>query len=893
MFLKTIKYFIIFIVLIYSNQGLSQIQHPVSVNGSIKQPMSPYISEIISPSKQNIQIYITFNDHNESKWEGYLKLKITGNNVIFKSKHNIKPNKTIVLTPGITTKLTSNDINHYFDFSYNEITSPNNIISQKKRFPEGFYNIEISFHDFNSGKQISNIYKSVILLELEEAPRCILPTKSSILSPDNYNIIFNWQHKALNNNLNYILSIYESNKDLNKNCIYNGKCKRIFQSPKTHSFHYLLNNADFYLKEGFRYYWNVKAINQKGIEFKNDGFSNNMHFYYGYPSNGKIKLKSPINNYAFKLRDRKKFIWKYPDNLTTNQNYSYVFKIFNVENKNPDFKKPFYKYETNKIYSKTDYSHIIEKKFQSQKEYAWKVEAYTNKTKIASSELYFFKGPPFIEAFNANNHKVYVTECYNNDLSNLSGKGEVKISDNKRIEVFFKNVKIEKEGAVFLLKKGKVRGKWNGDPIIYKSDLKENNDIKYSPDSVILDKHNMYSKGVIEWILPLETNNTDIPKIKVKDAQLYFNGYIPSGIIYFEKKRLYHLVDPENFSIEIFKESYFSLRSDQTCKFRFKGLIICPKNVKQKNDSTYKLPFNSDEIKYINQKKNYNKKLKTGKGINIWILPDEYTIDLSDNRSVKNLNKNWKGVYLHNYRFLFEPKTESSNQLQFKNAKTITTQSSNKQKSYISSWGLFINNKIVFKKNSTASWFNTFPGYPDTFQIKTEESIIKNGFMKGRIDIPFLSDTSMFKYSLPLDANGFNTGYLSESLRGFKFVKKPNNLEQKVNLEILRGVFSEKQRLDITLKLNWPFIKYNNESITGLSIWGNYDIGFYKPNGSKYLENQKQISLKDYSVNIEKIGVGRQGNLYSIAMSGSIVMGEDVSGKNGPPVTNFYSIEKK
>src|SRR5207249_1108307 len=74
--------------------------------------------------------------------------------------------------------------------------------------------------------------------------------------------------------------------------------------------------------------------------------------------------------------------------------------------------------------------------------------------------------------------------------------------------------------------------------------------------------------------------------------------------------------------------------------------------------------------------------------------------------------------------------------------------------------------------------------------------------------------------------------------------------------------------------------------------WGNTNIGFDIPNGTATLPYQATGNASGFNIIVDKIGSGRQQNLYSFGTSAKINMAEDVSGESGPPVVNAYSICK-
>lgn len=897
----------------FSHNNLNAQQHlPVTANVNIAPPYTTYLTDYISPGSNKLIVNLVFNDFNEPSWDVYLRLKVESNNIRITSKPDFKPTKPITLTPGVPLQISGNELYQYFDFNNIEVVgmSKADLISSGKLI-EGTYKFCFEVCDYNKRVPISLESCAFANIVLNDPPRLVLPVDKTVIDLTTQSINFQWQLTGGNpNNTKYELSIYEL-ENFNTNAsvaIKENRALKIFESTQLDNPLFVYDITAPLLKRGKKYAWQVRAITVNNREeYKNQGLSQISCFYYGYPEGGSIKLYGPEDGHSFSLRDSKTFRWFMPDNLTQNQPFYYNHIIVKVddgqttaeaiEKNTPIFtKKSQILNPRNNNYEVTVSPSNI---FQSNKKYAWKVTAHTNDQTIASSAVYSCYGPPLIEAFYAGNHVVYVTKTNSSNINDLTGEGEVSVSydDKKKQKVYFEHIKVERIGALLIMTEGIVKAKYTCDIITLKAKYEPNGNATFNPDSIIIDKDYMRLKGVVKWNFPHPTVRPRIAVVESVPTWLIFEQYKLIGDAHLKDSLSYDLADPYGFNISLDTSSYFNVLDNNNFKLNFSGKIKLPNNVKNTAGTEVTLPFiDTERLDFIEQKlepSSSSIELIKGSGINL--MASSYIIDFCESISPakKSTQTDWKGVYFLRSKIEFPVSPDKTNQLFLKHSfsyalrDTINTADT----CWVTTAGLqFKVNKGAEKPDSL--WFNTFPGTISNYQINITNSTLTSGLFKGSIEIPFLSEKKSFPFTVPLTVKGFATGYLDESLDGLTVTFNPDGGEQKIDLTINRAVFADNQRLDINADIKWPFLNIEMKSTEGFRIWGNGNIGFLTPNGALPLTNQLQTRINGFEINLDYIGCGRQENLYSIGISSTIAMAEDISGPDGAPVANIYSIAK-
>ena len=188
--------------------------------------------------------------------------------------------------------------------------------------------------------------------------------------------------------------------------------------------------------------------------------------------------------------------------------------------------------------------------------------------------------------------------------------------------------------------------------------------------------------------------------------------------------------------------------------------------------------------------------------------------------------------------------------------------------------------------------FSTFPSALDNIILEIEKSKVSDrSSIAGKTTIPILSLERPFKFRIPMSVLGIGSGYF-EDIEGHEFEFNSENEQQRLKIKVSRAVLEQNERINMTLDIQWPALGLDLKGVKHFKVWGNYNIGFYTPEGVNALDRQIVTKYKGYSVTIDAISAGRNSGNYGFGVSGKISLGDDVSGDQGPPSFNMYSIAK-
>ncbi len=903
------KRWIIYIVALFTalTSLNAQVKKPVTATTMLTPPHSLYLSDYVSEGSQKCRVTLTFNDYNEPSWDVYLTLKIESSNLLLETKPEFIPTEPVVLYPGVPKIMSGGDLYDYFNYDNLNIHGISRSELEKNgRLPEGFYTFTFEVRDYQTGRVLSNPAIFTANFRLNDPPQIINPLQGEIIKPQDAQFIsFQWQMQNIDPlKTNYTLHLFEVTDTSSslEAAIQNNMATQLFESNPTN-----LNVLNYgmdkpLLEEGHTYTFYVQASNTDGKEmFKNQGKSESSWFHYGYPKNGNIELTHPLDDHAFTLREDKAFKWLPPDNLTSGQPYHYEFKIVEYKgDQDPETvietKEPVYERTTPVTLDRNTWNEYPDIQFRNKYKYAWQVKAYTGNYEIASSEVYVVHGPPFMEAFYAGNHIVYVQKTTKNDIRSLSGEGTIKFSnDGDKHKVYFNDIRLERSGPGLFLREGKCVAKCKLDSIKLTPEISKNGDAFFYPDSVLLDRYNLKLKGHVEWDFPHPTTSPQKAIVKSKTKALLYDDFVLTGLPKIEPNTSFDLIDPNHFRIELKNDSYFRVYKNNHYELYFSGIIYSTKNVKGIYSDTVKFHFNDQQQLYYMEENNFEflNHIKPVPYTQLDIMPTRFVVDLSEDKSPPRLadSLSWKGVYLSDYIIKYNQFIDDHGQFILDNdvVQDVDVNTNSHYKGWITDGGLQFMMDINLP-DSTTGYFNTFPSHLNKIRLNVENSSVSDSYVKGTIQIPVFSETQKFAYTIPVNDFGFRPGYLDESLSGKSFTFNENGGEQKLEISVNRAVFQEKSYLDMNVDVYWNFLDVTFQNINHFRCWGDYRIGFQVPNGIFSLTNQLQTEMKGFDITIDYIGAGREGTLYAFGTSANIVMADDIAGPEGPPVINLYSI---
>ncbi len=905
---QTLKNLALVLLLTFSVKSFSQTS-PVTVSTIIGYPPSIYLPDYYVAGSNKLTANLILNDFNEISRDVYLKITIESPDVRISTKPDYYPKVPLTLYPGEMQPISGDGLEEYLN--YNNIVlegiSYTEMISRGGRLPEGFYNFCIEAYDYETRRLLSNSSCVVSHLAQHEPPKFISPEKGKVVGPGAaQNIVFSWLNEAPvdQTNLSYKFMLYELIDPTADpmQAITNKKVTVVHEEETTTPiFNY--NSSHPLLETGKTYVYTVQAISYDGkAMFKNNGVSEPSYFFYGYPGNGKIELLSPENQGALKLTKEKTFSWTAPDNLLAGQTYTYEIRIAKADSTRPHEEvlaedSILYSLTTGIRTGSPNFYQNVKAHFPTGENFVWQVTAFTGEQEIAKSEISIFGGPPCILDFIGANEYITVTFTEGCDINNLTGTGTVEINENGDThEVWFNNVRVEKDGVQYYLRGGEVLGDF-GDlaPIKLNPNVSRNGDAFFYPDSFKITRYDFMMKGHIEWSFPHAVDQDEAPIMYSDTTWLNFANYHLIGPLKLQDSTSFDLLDPMNFTIDFAEGSKFYIRGDDEYFLEFIGNITFPESVHDPEENTVVLPFgihNQLFNIYSNEQTTYQT-IHVANRTTLNLIPQQFVFDFDNDASPGFFSENpmWRGFYIQSGTYTFEGDYKFSKQ--FASSESLKTsydfEAVASDFAYVLADGLYIKSSIDFDDDNKL-FFNTFPAALNLFRIDVAASRTNEGQITGDIVIPLLSDTEDFPFTCNLSQYGFQPGFLDEEIENKTFAFNKEGGEQQLALTFNRGYFADNERLETTVTIEWPFLGLSFEKIPAFRIWGNYDIGFGLPNGAFALAQQMQTKVKGFEITIDGIGAGRQGNLYTIGTTAKIVMAKDVAGEAGPPIINLYSI---
>jgi hypothetical protein len=887
----------------------AQLSYPIKVNTSIDPPFSPYFDDYFSHSVHKWKSTIIFNDFSEPEWDVRLRLTIESINLRMQTRQDFIPSSPIRVFPGIPLTISGAELAEYF--TYNNLVL-NGIsfadISRNGKFPEGFYSFCIEVLDYRSGTVLSQKACTNIWIQLNDEPITVTPMCGMVHTPtSSQNIIFQWhQSNSVSPNsqgTEYQLNLYEITDQTTDpiQAIQNNKVLKIFTSEFMEQNTFVYDMAAPLLDVGKRYVYTIQARDKGDKDvFKNKGISQPCWFWYGYPIGGLINLKFPLHQHTFKSSDPAYFKWTCPDNILPDQFFSYHLKVVEIDSsqtkENAIGMNPAWYEENTSISNRIAmFETEIKKKPRSKTNYAWQIKAFSGNQEIAESPVYIFHGPAVIESFFAGQHEVIVNTTENQDLNHLNGTGQIRISKDGKVQtVMFKDLRIIKSAGRYVLDYGTITSDLSDTSSIELSpDLKENLSAWFHPKKIKLNKNNLEFYGYVSWRLTHMTSGFTTAVVTSKYDWINFDKFKLNGGMMLNSGNRFNLLDPYRFGLNLFTSSDF-LINDNKYYLRLDGELVLPEEIKgtEFNSGNVSLPFKkADQLYYIsNPQVNLNNNILPLPYSNMIMAPVSFVIDLSEQKSPFKLSDNaeWKGVYFTKFRLDLNPNTDKYRQLIFEKlvSEEYELSANNNYKSWVGSDGL--NLSITKKFVADKSTFNKFPATVQLLKLDIEKGSVQNSYLAGNIIIPFISIRNKFSFTAPISNTGIQPGYL-DSLDGTSFTFNKGAGEQEIIIKITRAVFADRERLDMTLDLEWPSLSVNINSLTGFKAWGNYKIGFLLPNGTMSFSTQLNGSLSNYPVTFDGIGAGCSNGAYAFGLTGKAVLADDVSGELGPPSINIYS----
>lgn len=890
-------------------------QMPTSATVIMNPPHPVYLSDYYAIGSNSFQTLLSLNDLNEVSWDVRLRVTIEGEGIKIKTKPSYIPPSPISLTAGMPLSFQGADFAPYLDVNNVDlegITAAT--LSQSGKLPEGLYQFCVEILDYQTGTPLSLTSCATVFIFFEPPPVTLEPACEGVVTPmDPQNIYFTWQiaggaSPTIALTSKYKLSLYEIT-DPNDDpyfAVQNNHALLVYESDFINQTSLSIDfgiNTTSLLIPGKKYAYRIRAVDadEKNI-YRNDGFSEWCWFFYGYPSGGKIEITTPEDEHVFGKYENKSFGWGVSDLGIPGQQYEYVINIKELqENQEPDVamdQNPVWHSEILPVTSSMNGSGFnLQQPFEEGSTYVWQVVAFTGTQEVAESEIYTFYAPSLLDEFYAGNNLVKVISVQGTDLSDVSGKGKIQISEDSEdwVEFDFEHFAIDDMNGEMILSSGEVQiDLTDRDPIELTPELSENGNASFEPHRAILNSTGIKIKGSITWQFPHATTDGEVAYVTSKNNSFVLDAnYKLNGQVAINEASEYEILEPYEFLIKLDAQSDFVVSAGQY-RLRLKGDILSNENVKTNDGNPYKIAFNNQPSLFYFEASSLlstaTNHIQPVDNLKFGFMPKKAVIDLSESQSPDKLSglPNWKGLYFPEYQVrFFANETDGTHQLKLPNDidrnETLMTSDF-----WLTNEGLHL--EYNYHLDNDGVTFNGFRTEIDgNFSIDNNQ--VSNSKLTGAIKIPVIHRTDEFTFEIPVTDDGLNSGYLNEDLTLRELVFNPYGGENRVNITINRAVFADNERLDLEIDAELVGIGATVSDVKDFRVYGDNTIGVGKRNGSLPLDVQVTGEYKGFTAVVEEVGASLYNGNYVFSYTTALDMGEGVSGTDGAPVLAISSAE--
>lgn len=889
------------------------LRHPADVTPILGTPYTLFLSEYAEPGNNHLTATVLFNDFNEPQWDFRFRLTIESNDIRLTTSPNFIPSAPITVTPGVPVRISSEDWAPYFDYNNLIIEGQSrNQLIRTGRIPEGFYSFCLEVLDYQTGDVLSRKSCTSAWIQLNETARMISPQCGKFIDPKNVQIpiqwqLFNTQSPNASMGTTHQLTIWEMLDGTADplSVVANGQALQVFQSEPQSSTTYIYGPADPMLELGKHYVFRVQSFDPEGKDtFKNNGYSEFCHFYYGWPDGGKIDLIFPKEEGGFRRREVPMVEWSSVDNMIPGQWVSYRIEIGEMDDtETPDedihFDRLWYEREILPSSKTYDRKANITQMPEITKKYIWRVIAFTDDQEVGRSDAGVFYGPPLVERFYAGGHKVWVDAISNADLDSLCGYGRIRFSPGAHswVDVRFSGIKLKDNGGYLVLDEGEFYHDLE-EPLVTEltPEVESNQDAYFNLERYRVDKSGISAYGDVTWDLPFATTASEKAVVTTEKEWVNYNEFKVNGALGLVEDNTYELLDPYKFILDLFTSSEIYVNSNDY-RFVFNGHVVLPDNVVGTQDNEpVTMPFYREEqIFYMeNEDPQIYNHVSVLNQARMDLRTSFLTIDLSETESPARFTgqKDWKGVYFNDFELRYNSNVDASGQviLDGTYSKYYSLEANGTKKAWVTSGGLNFRIQEKFA-DSDKGKFNTFPSKLNEILLNIENSrVTGESWLTGEMMIPVVSVDDPFTFTIPISNLGFRSGYLDD-LDDTAFTFSKGNGEQELHIVIHRAVFADNNRLNMTIDLDWPALGVQMKSLVGFKAWGDYSIGFNTKNGSLPLTKRLNANMSGYPVILHTVGAGSGEGFYSFASTLDAQLGNDVAGGAGAPQVNVYSLE--
>ncbi len=901
------------VCVIYTLLCSAQIQrYPATVNPGIGLPYSLFISDYTDPVRQKLSANVHFHDFNESQWTFKLRIRIENTDIVLETLPGFTPSIPIIVSPGEPVRLSGTDWIEYLDYKNLTIRGPGRqALLLSGRLPEGAYTVTMQVLDYDTGDPLSLESQFTWWMGLFNPPLLVFPSENAYVKPTETQINFTWQLFGANSPYNVLstefqLTIWELTEQSGSvldvdplSALQNGQALQVFQSDRVTTNSLVYGPAEPALEAGKVYIYRLQAFDPEGRDsFKNNGQSEFRRFFYGWPTGGHIQLIYPEDERSLTSLDEGSIKWYPPDKKVPIQPVDYEIRIAEKEkNQSAQDALSGDLWHHEELYSISDGLHgrTIPPATRT-KSYAWEIIGRSDGQEVGRSVQQVFHGPPLLELFYAGTHIVRITSL-NDDPDNLTGTGVVRLdpSDNG-VEVEFSGLKVRKSGLIWSLEEGEILVDTEFEKEL-EAVYADNGPAFFVADRLRLNKDGLWTRGKLEWRTHLPVlSDQGGPAIVATDWHWFnYDEYLPVGTSKFPPDRHFDLLDPYGFRLELDTSSWISV-NEGIYSLQMDGKLIMPDNVLARGSTErIKIPFfRQEQLFYFETGlSTLPNPIKATSGLSLFVDPYYVTVDLSEAKSSGQFSDDpeWKGVVFDEYDLTIPTNFDPTGKVTLSSPieRTIRREDGG-LKANVASGGTYLTTEVDFDNEPFT--FSTFPSMLNRIVLVVEKSEVSDkSSIAGNTIIPILSETKTFGFRIPMSSLGTGTGYF-EDIEGHTFTFNSDQPEQKIEASVRRAVMEENERVSMTLDLSWTALGIKMENVQYFKAWGNYNVGFYTPEGIYALENQLSTTYKGYPVTIDAVSAGRNAGKYGFGISGKITLGDDVSGDDGAPAFNMYSIAR-
>lgn len=876
---------------------------PVSVALNIAPPTSVYLSDFSTAGSQRLTLLINQNDENEPVLDVAFNLSIEGNGILLQSDPNF-PFQPFAMDFGMNS-LSGFDLDQYLNLANMIISGadPTEII-QTGSLPEGMYTFCIEVTDYlRRDKVISQQSCSMTTLLKNNPPQTVFPEcASTIPFTGTQNVQFSWQaNHDLSIQSEYTIKIVEVPPNVNPNDAINGAGTPILEDYSVSNTNFLYDQTFVDLEIGKTYAYRIDVEDLMGLTtFENDGIGEVCWFIYGAEGGGTIALTSPANDSQINSSGSVLLVWNNPSNSNPTDELYYKIKLVEIEGGqtaqeamaiNPTIILE----ETEIVNPSVPYNYAIEDGIlEMEKNYAWQIESYIGDQMTAISEVWTLVSAPLLSSFSAAGKTVTVTSTNGGtDPSNLSGIGHMKLSEEgPDIPIIFEGLNVGVYPSGNILEEGTIVSPLDNYAIDYSSD--DMPGLAFEASDIVLTSSDLKLRGRLAWSFPHPTISGEIPTIYSEIKDMYFQEYVLDGTLHLEEGT-YTLADPIGLKININDESNIQLTGEEAIT-ALSGTITLPSNIKDSEDEavTYDFDNEADLYSIVLPGISNGEKIKLFEESNIYLRPTKVIFDFDEIASVTpdDAIEEWKGIFFEQFEIVFDEDLDAQENLIVHASEYVYEFEYNENVvAKIGETGLTMSSSYAYASDYPEISFRTFPGKLKEWTIDFLDGYVSNtSEYIGEIFIEVFG-ADAYGVRSAISSDGIMPGQIIGSLEGTVIESSGGEYFNELEITLINTYMGGPDYIVGHSNFNWLNLECIDGGTGGVGfevpnfrIYGNGNIGIAAPNTPAPLNHVGSAKLDElYNIDVDSIYAGKGEDGYVYAMIGSLALGTDVAGDDGPP----------